>query len=122
MTFLDHDLTFRNNTAGGLFEDNASMLARYNSGTLDLCGKMSLLKSFHHLLREHGEFYGKISESMMAWVVDDRHLSNHDDPALDDLRFAIMYGVEECQAKKVAMIVIMSRRKDWFLSYLSYFN
>lgn len=40
----------------------------------------------------------------------------------DNLRTAIIYGVEECQAKSDAMDVLRSRLKDWFLFYLSYFG
>lgn len=38
------------------------------------------------------------------------------------LQFASMYGVEEWQTKRIAMIIIGSRRKDWFLSFFSCFG
>lgn len=42
----------------------------------------------------------------MTWIVNDKKaFANYDDLLLDDVRLAIVYGMEELQARNMAMSV-----------------
>lgn len=104
--------------------------ASLQGNILDLCtldslnssDKISLCRSFHHLLHQHGEFHEGICWDIMTLMVNEKDSASYEDLELDDLRFATMYAVGERQAKRIAMVVMRSRRKDWFLSYLIYYD
>lgn len=100
------------------------MLNCWDLDSFDLTGAESLLRSIHHLLRHHGEFYDKTCKSFLSWISCNHQavLPKDDGIVMKDLWPAIMYAVGIKQAKSMAMIVMQSRRRDWFTSFLNEFN
>lgn len=118
VAYFDHDMTFCK-----LQFSEENLLACLCVGLLRvLTSQLSLFRSMHHLLRYHGEFHFEICKSMLKWIAIDHNFAKVDVFVMEDLRFAIMYGVEEWQAKRMAMIILQSEARDWFISFLGYFR
>lgn len=75
----------------------------------------------HHLLRDHGQLLFDNSKDILSSLVR-REVSPSNDPIISDLREAMVYAVMKKNTKSLAMIVMKSLQKDWFLSFLNYFN
>lgn len=113
-SYFDHDLT--------LFRapKDANEL-KILLTSFEFNGKLKVYILVHHLLRQQGEFHSKIRKSMISWLVGSSDISQSGSSIVHELRVAVFFAIEE-DAKRSAMIVARSLRKDWFLSYLNLLN
>lgn len=114
VAYSEQDMTLRSTPLHDDFIDFPSMVGSQNI----VIGYISI----HNLLRQHGEFHGWMQLNMGNWMVIGSDFAHDNAPQADDLRFAFIYGVEDWQSKRIAMMVMRSRRRDWFLSCLSNFG